>query len=326
MISVSNRSNFWTFRLIREFRKLIVCTDCNLLNFHRIGKNISTKSVGSNSREDITESYKQREKSNEERDVMEKVLKRSDSVFARYYLREKFADVKFKLLLLDDIIIGQPFTVKFRIQNTSSRSYTVNAAIFVRTTYYTGEIFELVKERRAEVVVGPESEHDLLTLVTYKEYEDKLVDQNTFEVAAAADIVETDYQFHTRDSFRVRMPDVKFELAGKAIAGQPVTVYAYLKNPLPRYLTSAYFIIDGPGLMDPMKKVVKGSVPPGEEARVVFSIVPKHPGEKTISAKFFSRELGDDVDGFRNIIVGTNNNSVIPATFEETDLNENVLR
>lgn len=43
---------------------------------------------------------------------MLKVLRMSKSSFARYYLNEQLEDMKFELLLLDDIIIGSPFTVR----------------------------------------------------------------------------------------------------------------------------------------------------------------------------------------------------------------------
>lgn len=166
---------------------------------------------------------------------MKKVLRRSESMFARYYLGEKFSDIKFKLLLLDDVVIGQPFTVRFLLHNTSSKVYTVVAAMFVRSTYYTGEVHDLVKEQRTEVLMSPGSgqslcaiatkeldqehvcvvgraEQELTMLVTFREYEDHLIDQNSFEVSVAADVLEMDYQLQAREDFRLRMPDVKFEV------------------------------------------------------------------------------------------------------------------
>ena len=122
-----------------------------------IGKSISTKAIGNSSREDITDAYKPKEKSKEERDTMRKVLKQSESMFARYYLNEKWRDIRFKLLPMEDLVIGQPFTVRFKLENTSSRFYTVVAAMFVRSTYYTGEVHRLVKEQRTELVMSPES-------------------------------------------------------------------------------------------------------------------------------------------------------------------------
>lgn len=60
----------------------------------RIGQNISTKAVGSNDREDISDTYKHPEKSREERNIMHKVLRKSNSLFARYYLNQRFNDIK----------------------------------------------------------------------------------------------------------------------------------------------------------------------------------------------------------------------------------------
>ena len=65
-----------------------------LLFANRIGQNISTKAVASTDRQDITDTYKHPEKSREERSIMHKVLRRSNSMFARYYLNQQFTDVK----------------------------------------------------------------------------------------------------------------------------------------------------------------------------------------------------------------------------------------
>lgn len=110
-------------------------------------------------------------------------------------------------------------------------------------------------------------------LVTFKEYEEHLIDQNSFDVSVAADVLETDFQFQAREDFRVRMPDVKFEVrrlrdsrcrnvllaqfSGEAIAGKAMTVFAFLHNPIPRNLTRAHFVIEGPGLMEPLRLPVK---------------------------------------------------------------------
>ena len=42
---------------------------------------------------------------------MEKALRKSESIFARYYLNDAFNDVVFDFELRDDIKIGQDFTV-----------------------------------------------------------------------------------------------------------------------------------------------------------------------------------------------------------------------
>lgn len=42
---------------------------------------------------------------------MEKALRKSQSIFARYYLNDAFNDIYFDFELRDDIKIGQDFTV-----------------------------------------------------------------------------------------------------------------------------------------------------------------------------------------------------------------------
>ena len=78
---------------------------------YRVGKQLSTKAPDSPSRVDITDNYKYQEKSPEERDVMLKALRLCKNLFTSYYLNEKFEDIRFELVLLDDILIGMPFAV-----------------------------------------------------------------------------------------------------------------------------------------------------------------------------------------------------------------------
>lgn len=61
--------------------------------------------------QDITNLYKYPERTREERLTMEKALRKSESIFARYYLNDAFNDVIFEFELRDDIKIGQDFTV-----------------------------------------------------------------------------------------------------------------------------------------------------------------------------------------------------------------------
>ena len=54
--------------------------------------------------------------------TMEKALRKSESIFARYYLNDAFNDVTFDFDLQDDIKIGQNFNVVCIFFNISSLS------------------------------------------------------------------------------------------------------------------------------------------------------------------------------------------------------------
>src|ERR1700742_844103 len=90
--------------------------------FNSIGLNISTKAVLRNTRVDITDNYKHKEKSAEERETMIRALRLSRSQYSRYYLNERFEDIRFEFLLLDDILVGNPFTVQ-SFANYTKHSY-----------------------------------------------------------------------------------------------------------------------------------------------------------------------------------------------------------
>ena len=66
-----------------------------------------------NTRVDITDNYKHTERSAEERESMIRALRMAKNQYSRYYLNERFEDIKFEFLLLDDVVIGSPFTVSF---------------------------------------------------------------------------------------------------------------------------------------------------------------------------------------------------------------------
>ena len=63
----------------------------------------------------------------------------------------------------------------------------------------------------------------------------------------------------------------------------------------------------------------------GEEARAIFDVTPDSSGEKTIAAKFESREL-KDVDGFKTIRVSPSRRSGNNRfTTNYNDVNSNTL-
>lgn len=51
---------------------------------------------------------------------MEKALRKSESIFARYYLNDAFNDVIFDFELRDDIKIGQDFNVVSYVETKNS--------------------------------------------------------------------------------------------------------------------------------------------------------------------------------------------------------------
>uniref|UniRef100_A0A2A4JKA1 protein-glutamine gamma-glutamyltransferase n=1 Tax=Heliothis virescens TaxID=7102 RepID=A0A2A4JKA1_HELVI len=283
-----------------------------------IGQNISTKAISKMEREDITDTYKYPERSREERMTMEKALRKSESIFARYYLNDAFNDVTFDFELHDDIKIGQNFNVVLHIRNrSSSNSHHVKGILRVDTVTYTGVTGDGVKRSEFDMNLGPEGKEVVKMLVTFDDYYKKLVDQASFNIACLATIVDRNFDFFAQDDFRVRNPDIKISIDGKPVSRQEFTVSVKVENPLPIPLTKGKFYIQGPGLDKQLKIELDENVAPGEFATAQYRLTPPWAGRHQISAKFSSKEM-KDVDGFLSFMVAppTATNGLPPDTVE----------
>ncbi|KAL4712854.1 hypothetical protein ACJJTC_011924 [Scirpophaga incertulas] len=263
-----------------------------------IGQKISTKAIGKMEREDITDIYKYPERTLEERATMEKALRRSGNVFARYYLNDAFNDVTFDFELRDDIKIGQDFTVVLHMKNRSlTEPYQIKGVLRVDTVTYRGKTGENVKRSDVNLKLSPGAKNKVEMLVKFDEYYKKLVDQASFNIASLVTIVEKEFDYFAQDDFRVRNPDIKISIDGKPVSKKIFKATVKLENPLPIPIKNGKFYIQGPGLDEQLKIELKDAVAPGAIASADFELTPPWAGRHQISAKFNSKEL-KDVDGF----------------------------
>jgi len=68
--------------------------------------------------------------------------------------------------------------------------------IFLYGTYSTGSNIEFVQ-----------------TALTYFDYGNDVKSQNVFNISCLASVVDTDYEYFGQDDFRVRKPDIEFEVS-----------------------------------------------------------------------------------------------------------------
>lgn len=143
-----------------------------------IGHLISTKAVLKWEREDITDTYKYEEKTDEERNIMLKALKQSGHAFSRYYLNDSFNDVEFDMSLKDDIKIGESFTVIVKITNKSKDNiHVASGQLNCDAVLYTGTNAEEVKSMPFELELKPEMSEFVRMEVQFDEYFKKLTSQ-----------------------------------------------------------------------------------------------------------------------------------------------------
>ncbi|GJQ84640.1 Tg [Trypoxylus dichotomus] len=268
-----------------------------------IGKNISTKTAGAFSRLDLTETYKYPENSKAERAVYLKAMRQLDHEFSRLYLNENFEDVVFTFEYLDDIIIGQNFTVTLKMENRNSeKDHEISAVLRVDVIRYTGKYLASIKSHSRTVSVDRNDSTKLQISITYDDYKKVLEDNCIFIISCLAQVKGTNYQYYDRDDFRMVKPGVDIDMRTATIRGQEVTAKVKITNPLPVPIKKGKFIIDAPGFDKQITIDVKDKIQPGQVAVEEFKFVPEQLGRQTVAAKFMSTEL-HDLNGFYYFVV-----------------------
>ncbi|XP_038074044.1 protein-glutamine gamma-glutamyltransferase K-like [Patiria miniata] len=262
------------------------------VNSSEVGKNISTKAVGSSDRQDLTMEYKHEEGSAAERAAV-KTATSYGSKPGIYDSPENPEDVDVQLDF-QDLFVGADFDIKVPLTNKSEEERTVSITVIVQVVYYTGVLAGKIKRNDDTIRLGPGLNHQLNFKIDADEYLNKMVDQSAFKVLLLGHVDETGQAFAEEEDFRLRTPDLDVKLlrpaASEVKVGQEVEVELSLQNPLKKTLTNCEISVDGSGLLAP--RVIKLSkMAAGGTLTQTVNIKPRKAGERTLVATFESDQL-----------------------------------
>lgn len=83
-----------------------------------------------------------------------------------------------------------------------TKHYRVSAILRVDVVTYTGKVGESVKNEKFNVIVKPNSTHEVKLTVTYNEYGKRVIDQCAFNISCLASIDDTKFEYYAQDDFR----------------------------------------------------------------------------------------------------------------------------
>lgn len=278
-----------------------------------VGRYISTKmadgkafdktlGVGSEKfREDITDNYKCKEGTLEERMAVMQASKYSK--VDRDNLKTRLKDLKIKILDEDGIMVGENFTVKTEVKKLCEEKRTIlKLMVDVYTKRYTGDIVSHVTSHTFKDIAldGKKEEKKVLTHeVRGETYVPHLVEQCAMEVRVTALIKENGAIYIKTDEFRLRRPDLSFEVSQTAQKGVPFELTVSFRNSLPHPLTKCSLDLDG---VVEEEEVKLSDVPANSEWRHTIKVTVNRSGRHQISGSFDSAELAD-ISGYINFIL-----------------------
>ncbi|XP_068175459.1 protein-glutamine gamma-glutamyltransferase K-like [Antennarius striatus] len=271
-----------------------------------VGHFISTKSVGSDERNDITHLYKHLEGTEAERIAVETACSYGSK--AEAFSSSTAEDVSVEVIMnVEDPKMGQDVNLTIKLQNCSSEKREVFLHSRVAVMYYTGVHKITVRKDVTDVIIMPNKVKLLEWKLKYEEYKDELVDQAALMLTLSGRVEETQQVLATQFSFRLSTPDLLILLIGKAEVGEKMTVKILFTNPLPKELKNVIFHVEGLGITA-ARKIYFGDIASHASVSLTEQFLPTLPGKRKLLASLDCKEL-TQVHGVTNITVEAKSSS-----------------
>uniref|UniRef100_A0A8D0P5Q1 protein-glutamine gamma-glutamyltransferase n=1 Tax=Sus scrofa TaxID=9823 RepID=A0A8D0P5Q1_PIG len=286
----------------------------------KIGRRISTKAVGSDSRVDITSLYKYPEGSRKERQVYSKAVKKLFGVDAsgrrarvlRAGGRGLRCDellkpatkpsISGKFKVLEPPLLGHDLRLALCLANLTSRSQRVHVNLSGATILYTRRpVAEILHESHA-VKLGPEEEKKIPVEISYSQYKEDLTEDKKILLAALCLVTKGEKLLVEKD---ITLEDViSIKVLGPAMVGVAVAVEVMVVNPLLEKVEDCVLMVEGSGLLQGQLSISVPSLEPQERASIQFSITPSKSGSRQLQVDLVSPRF-PDIKGFVIIHVAT---------------------
>uniref|UniRef100_A0AAY4ESV9 Protein-glutamine gamma-glutamyltransferase 2 n=1 Tax=Denticeps clupeoides TaxID=299321 RepID=A0AAY4ESV9_9TELE len=264
-----------------------------------VGQKISTKSVGSDHREDITHLYKYPEGSDEERETFKK------AEHLNKLQQHKDVGLDLTIKLGDSLRKGCDFDVFALAKNNTSKNKRCRLLLASRAVSYSGVIGgDCGYKDLLNVDLPPGGERKVPLRLNYNKYADALTQDNLIRLAALLiDYSNGDTVLSVRNVV-LDNPEIKIKILGEPKEHRKLAAEITVQNPLPVPISSCCFSLEGANLTGGRTITERWTtVEPGQEAKVKVYFTPTHSGLRKLLVDFDSDKLCH-VKGFRNVIIG----------------------
>ncbi|KAK5867820.1 hypothetical protein PBY51_012280 [Eleginops maclovinus] len=263
-----------------------------------VGRNISTKSVYGDYRDDVTQHYKYSEGSKKEREVYEKAGHRVTEP-----TNEITEQGQLKLSIKPSRpVLGTDFDVIVEVKNEEAREAHAQLTILVTAVTYSSLHQGECKRQTMSVTVPAHKAHKEVLRLHYDDYVGCVRDHHLIRVKALLEAPGENEPIMAMANIPMSMPELLVEVPGKAVVWKQATAFISFTNPLPVPLKSGVFTVEGAGLLSATEIYVKGAIAPGQKVSVKLSFSPLRKGVRKLLVDFDSDRL-KDVKGVATVIV-----------------------
>ncbi|KAG7468691.1 hypothetical protein MATL_G00145710 [Megalops atlanticus] len=265
------------------------------LNKQTVGRNISTKSVYGDQREDITKLYKYPEGSVKEREVYEKAGRKVTQLSrgpGQLELSIRHAQA----------VHGTDFDVIVEVQNTGGEDTPARLTITSKAVTYNSLHLGECQRKSTSLTVPAQRAHKEVLRLRYDHYGSCVNEHHLIRVSALLQGTDQHDIVLREINIPLSMPQLAVKVLGEAVVSRKVTAHITFTNPLPVSLRGGVFTIEGAGLTAAQEIQAPQEIGPGQEVSVKFSFRPTRPGLRKLLVDFDTDRL-QDVKGTATVIV-----------------------
>lgn len=254
-----------------------------------VGQNISTKAVGGSSRLDITDLYKHREGSVQERAVYTEAVHRLTDL---QISESPAVSVQMRLSLDVPPLNGADVPLKLLLK--ASRAQCVCVSISAQVMRYTGAPAAAVWSHSTDVQLKDTEEETLSFKLPFSAYGHRMLENNCIKVSAIArEKNNLNNTFLTEKNILLHTPNLGITVSGSPLLDSVMSAVVHFENPLSSTLQNCSITLSGSGLLKNTEKSSMVQLGPGQRITLQVTFTPYRLGLKKLMATFNSATFRD---------------------------------
>ncbi|XP_008068130.1 protein-glutamine gamma-glutamyltransferase 5 isoform X2 [Carlito syrichta] len=288
-----------------------------------VGNLISTKSIWSEERDDITENYKYEEGSPQERQVFLKALQKLKtgrsqalqpygpptlsrgspwSLDTRSPPPSDVIQVSLKFKLLDPPNMGQDIRFVLLALNMSSQFKDLKVNLSAQSLLHDGSPLSPFWQDTAFITLSPEEANTYSCKISYAQYSQYLSTDKLIRISAIAEEKNSLKKILANKIITLTYPSIMVNVLGAAVVNQPLFIQVIFSNPLSEQVENCVLTMEGSGLFKKQQRVLIGVLAPQYRDSITLETVPFKSGQRQIQVNMSSNKF-KDIKGYRNIYV-----------------------
>ncbi|XP_051829616.1 protein-glutamine gamma-glutamyltransferase 5, partial [Antechinus flavipes] len=286
-----------------------------------VGNLISTKSIQSDERDDVTENYKYQEGSPLERKVFLKALQKvqykglpgnpegysqplpetevgnPDSISST---GPKEVSLKFKLV--EPAYMGLDINLVLQTINLVLKSKELKVNLSAQSILHEGNPLPVFWQDTAFITLMPGEAKAYPCTIPYSKYSQFLSPDKIIRISALGEEKNSLKKLLVDKIITLELPNILITVLGEAIVGQTLTIQVIFENPLLEEVGDCVLTVEGSGLFKKQQKIILGNLKPQSKASITIKTVPFKSGQRQIQANLKSDKF-KDIKGYSNVLV-----------------------